>query len=368
MKVTFFDLTAQYHSIKSEVDAAITSVLESGSFIGGNVVSGFEKNFALSCGTKHCVAVGNATDGLFLSLKALGVGPGDEVITPAWSWISSAEVISQVGAKPVFADVDPHFYTVSIKELQTKVTVKTKAVIVVHLYGQAVDIRPIVSLCKENGLFLIEDCAQAHFTELEGQKAGSFGRCGVFSFYPTKNLGAIGDGGCVTTNDVEFANHLRRWANHGGLEKDEHLFEGTNSRLDALQAAVLNVKLKHLPRWTNQRVAYAQQYQDQLAGIAEIVLPSIQAKSVHTFHQFVIQANQRDNLKAYLEKQGIQTLIHYPKALPFEPAYKHLKHTEDQFPVSARLQKSVLSLPIYPELSAEQIDYVCEMIRSFYGR
>lgn len=368
MQVPFFDLTAQYHSIKSEIDAAIASVLESGYFIGGNVVSGFEKNFALSCGTKHCVGVGNATDGLFLALKALRIGPGDEVITPAWSWISSAGVISQVGAKPVFVDVDPHFYTVSIKELKAKVTDKTKAVIVVHLYGQAADIKPIVSLCNEKGLFLIEDCAQAHFTELEGNKAGSFGTCGVFSFYPTKNLGAFGDGGCVTTNDEEFANHIRRWANHGGLEKDEHLFEGTNSRLDALQAAVLNVKLKHLTKWTNQRIAYAKHYQDRLTGITEIVLPAILAKSVHTFHQFVVQANHRDNLKAYLEKQGIQTLIHYPKALPFEPAYQYLHHTEDQFPVSAQLQKSILSLPIYPELSKEQIDYVCEMIRSFYGR
>ena len=368
MKVPFFDLTAQYRSIKSEIDSAIASVLESGYFIGGHVVADFEKNFALSCGMKHCVGVGNATDGLFLALKALRIGPGDEVITPAWSWISSAEVISQVGAKPVFADVDPDFYTISTSELRKKVTNRTKAVIVVHLYGQAADIKPIVSLCNEKGLFLIEDCAQAHFTELEGNKAGSFGTCGVFSFYPTKNLGAFGDGGCVMTNEQELAEQIRRWANHGGLEKGEHLFEATNSRLDTLQAAVLNVKLKYLTNWNNQRMAYAKQYQDRLTGIKEIVLPSIQAKSVHTFHQFVIQANHRDNLKAYLEKHGIQTQIHYPKALPFEPAYQYLHHTEDQFPVSARLQKSVLSLPIYPELSKEQIDYVCEMIWSFYGR
>jgi dTDP-4-amino-4,6-dideoxygalactose transaminase len=367
MKVPFIDLAAQYKSLKPEIDQALSSVLTSGGFIGGEAVKTFERNFADLCGVNECVGLGNATDGIFLALKALGVGSGDEVITPAWSWISSAEVISIAGATPVFADVDPELFTINQKEIQSKITSKTKAIIVVHLYGQMVEVEPIKNLCNQKNLFLIEDCSQAHLSDYNGVKAGSVGNCGVFSFYPTKNLGAYGDAGCLVTSNHELATKVRRLANHGGLHKDEHLFDGTNSRLDSLQAAILNVKLKHLTAWTMKRIANAQLYKDNLKDVRSISLPIVRQNTVHSFHLFVILAKDRDELKDFLEEKGIQTLVHYPKALPFEPAYAYLKHSEDDFRVSAGLQKSVLSLPVHPELTDEQIQYVCGMIRSFYG-
>lgn len=366
MKVPFIDLAAQYKSLKPEIDQALNTVLTSGNFIGGEAVRTFERNFAELCGVTECVGLGNATDGLFLALKALGIGGGDEVITPAWSWISSAEVISLAGATPVFADVDPELFTISQKEIQSKITSKTKAVIVVHLYGQMAEVAPIKRLCNERNLFLIEDCSQAHLSDDNGVKAGSIGDCGVFSFYPTKNLGAYGDAGCLVTNDKELATKVMRLANHGGLHKDEHLFEGTNSRLDTLQAVILNVKLKYLSAWTGKRIANAQRY-DNLKDVKSVSLPITKQNTVHTFHLFVILAKHRDELKDFLETKGVQTLVHYPTALPFEPAYTYLKHSEDDFPISAGLQKSVLSLPIHPELTEGQINYVCDLIRSFYG-
>ncbi len=367
MKVPFIDLAAQYQSLKHEIDQAVNSILTSGSFIGGEAVKTFEKDFSDLCGVSECVGLGNATDGLFLALKALGIGKGDEVITPAWSWISSAEVITLVGATPVFADVDPELFTITKEEIQKKVTDKTKAVIVVHLYGQMVDIGPIKNLCHQQNIFLIEDCSQAHLTEEKGIKGGSIGECGVFSFYPTKNLGAYGDAGCLVTNNKELATKVRRLANHGGLHKDEHLFEGTNSRLDTLQASILNVKLRYVSNWTNKRIANAQLYKEKLKDVKSISLPGVRENAVHTFHLFVIRAQERDKLKSFLEVNGVDTLIHYPLALPFEPAYAYLNHSEVDFPVSASLQKTVLSLPVHPELSEVQINYVCDLIRTFYG-
>lgn len=367
MKVPFIDLSVQYKSLKDDIDQALNSVLTSGGFIGGEAVKSFERNFADLCGVRECIGLGNATDGLFLALKALGVGSGDEVITPAWSWISSSEVITLTGATPVFADVDPVLFTITAAAIQSKITSKTKAIIVVHLYGQMAEVEPIKNLCNQKNLFLIEDCSQAHLSENNGVKAGSGGDCGVFSFYPTKNLGAYGDAGCLVTNNTELATKVRRLANHGGLHKDEHLFEGTNSRLDSLQAAILNVKLKHLTTWTKRRISNAQLYNHNLNDVKSVSLPIVRQNTVHSFHLFVILAKQRDKLKDFLEKNDVQTLIHYPLALPFVPAYYYLKYTEEDFSVSVSLQKSVLSLPIYPELTKEQINYVSDLIRSFYG-
>jgi len=367
MKVPFIDLTTQYQSLKHEIDQAVNSILTSGSFIGGEAVKTFEKDFADLCGVSECVGLGNATDGLFLALKALGIGKGDEVITPAWSWISSAEVITLVGATPVFADVDPELFTITPNDIKSKLTANTKGVIVVNLFGQMAEVGPIKELCNKNNIFLIEDCSQAHLSEDISVRAGATGDCGVFSFYPTKNLGAYGDAGCLVTNNKELATIVRRLANHGGLYKDEHLFEGTNSRLDTLQAAILNVKVKHLAHWTKKRIANAQQYKERLKDVMSLSLPIVRQKTVHTFHLFVIRAQQRDELKDFLESKGVETLIHYPTALPFEPAYSHFNHSEVDFPVSASLQKSVLSLPVHPELSEDQINYVCDLIRTFYG-
>ncbi len=367
MKVPFANLAEQYFQIKPEIDEAIQAVLVGGNFLGGEPVQRFETDFERLCGAKNCVGVGNATDALFLSLKALGIGLGDEVITPAWSWISTAEVISLTGAKPVFVDVDSEFLTVTAERIKERITSKTKAVIIVHLYGQLAETIAIKALCDQHKLFLIEDCSQAHLSSENGIVAGTLGDFGVFSFYPTKNLGAYGDAGCLITNQDELAIKVRRLANHGGLSKDEHLFEGTNSRLDTLQAAILTVKLKHLPAWNQKRIENAQLYVDNLSDISDLVLPKIRKGVKHTFHQFVVKVKRRTELQAYLSSKGIQTMIHYPKALPFEPAYNYLNHTESDFPASALLQNEVLSLPVHPELSEDQILYVCDMIKSFYG-
>jgi len=367
MQVLFNDLAAQYQAIRNEVGDALQLVLQGGWYVGGDHVTSFETEFAKRCGVTHAIGLGNATDGLFLALKALNIQPGDEVITPAWSWISSAEVITQCGARVVFADGAPDTFTISANAIQNKITSKTKAVVVVHLYGKMVEIRPIRELCNQYKIKLIEDCSQAHFAESAAGKVGTIGDCGIFSFYPTKNLGAFGDAGCLITNNEALALRVRRLANHGGLTKDEHLFEGMNSRLDSLQAAMLMVKLAHIESWTNTRRLWANTYIDNLRVVKGIVLPRIDESLAHVFHLFVIRAQRREELRNHLEELGIQTLIHYPKALPFEPAYAYLNHTEQDFPVASQLQREVLSLPLHPFLSREQIEYVCWAISSFYG-
>ncbi len=366
MNVPFVDLKAQYLNIKSEVDEAVAAVFEDSVFVGGSFVSKFEKSFCEFYNVNHCIGVGNGTDALFLILKALGIGIGDEVITPAHSWISTAETISFTGATPVFTDVDGGHYLITPEGISSKINSKTKAIIVVHLYGQAAPVKEIAEFCKKHNLFLIEDCSQAHLTEESNQLVGKFGVASAFSFYPTKNLGAYGDAGCVITSDSVLAIKIRRLANHGGLGKDEHLMEGTNSRLDSLQAAILSVKLKHLKKWTDQRIQNASLYYSLLKEVKEIVLPHLRPDTKHTFHLFVIKTKRRNELKSFLESHGIQTMIHYPTALPFEPAYSHLKHSKEDFPIALGLSQEVLSLPIYPELSEEQIVYVCERIKDFH--
>jgi dTDP-4-amino-4,6-dideoxygalactose transaminase len=367
MQVLFNDLAAQYQAIRAEADYAIQKVLQEGWFVGGTHVQNFEKSFAERCDALHAVGLGNATDGLFLALKALGIKPGDEVITPAWSWISSAEVITLCGARVVFADVEPDTFLISTKSIEQKITTKTKAVIVVHLYGRMADLKPIKTLCDQHQLKLVEDCSQAHFAESAAGKVGTVGDCGVFSFYPTKNLGAFGDAGCLITHNETLALKVRRLSNHGGLTKDEHLMEGANSRLDSLQAAILQVKLNYVSSWTAIRKTLAEVYLDRLKSVPEIVLPQIDEPTAHVFHLFVVRVQNRDELQAYLRERRIQTLIHYPNAIPFEPAYAYLNHTENNFPVAAQLQLEVLSLPLHPFLSQEQIEYVCEAIIYFYG-
>ena len=367
MNVPFADLGTQYKRLKREIDKSISELIESGNFIGGKPVKDFEQDFASLCQVKNCIAIGNGTDGLFISLKALGIGPGDEVITPAWSWISTSEVITLTGATPVFADVDSKHFTITQKNIKDKITPRTKAVIIVHLYGQVAEVNAIKALCNASNLFLIEDCSQAHLSSEQGVMAGSTGDCGVFSFYPTKNLGAFGDAGCVITNQDQLAEKIRRLANHGGLSKDDHLIEGFNSRMDTMQAAILHVKLRYLQEWNARRIKNAKLYFENLLGIGALSLPEVRKNTVHTFHLFVIRVEQRDDLKSFLESKGVQTMIHYPKALPFVPAYDYLSHSMDDFPVSAQLQRKVLSLPIAPEISEEQIHYVCRMIKVFYG-
>lgn len=364
MKIPFVDLKSQYLSIKNQIDDAISNVINETAFIGGHHVRNFEKGFADLYKVKHCIGVANGTDALYISMKMLGIGPGDEVITTATSWISTSETITQVGAKPVFVDIDPAFYTIDEQLIKQKINSRTKAIIPVHLYGQAANIQSIKELCDLEGLFLIEDCAQAHLTEENGKLVGTFGKVGTFSFYPGKNLGAYGDAGAIITDDDGLAEKIRMYANHGALKKHEHKMEGINSRLDGLQAAILSAKLPHLNKWTQQRISNAAVYDKKLKD-SGLIIPKVRKFTKHSFHLYVIKSNKRDELKAKLELRGVQTAIHYPTALPNLPAYSHLAHHPQDFPVATQHQKEILSLPMYPELTEEQINYVSAQVLQF---
>jgi dTDP-4-amino-4,6-dideoxygalactose transaminase len=367
MKVPFVDLKAQYQSIKTEMDAAIQQVIENTSFIGGAGVKSFESNFATVLGVENVVSCANGTDSLYIIMKALGIGPGDEVITVANSWISSSETIGQTGAKPIFVDIEATYLSMDVTQLEQKITPQTKAVIAVHLHGQMADIEAIKNTCDKHQLFLIEDCAQSHLSEANGKIAGTIGIAGSFSFYPGKNLGAYGDAGCIVTNDTELATKCRMFANHGALKKHEHQIEGINSRLDGLQAAVLNVKLPHLKSWTTERRSNAQIYRDALTDIPQIHMVAEKPNTQHSYHLCIILCEQRAALKAHLEEAGIETAIHYPTPLPLLKAYAEAGYTAEDFPNAARAAEQMLSLPMYPELSSEQIQYIAQSIKAFYA-
>ena len=367
MQLPFVDLKKQYQNIKEDIDNAIFNVISETAFIGGKYVKEFETSFAALYNVKHCIAVGNGTDSLFIILKMLGIGQGDEVITVANSWISSSETITQSGARPVFVDIHPDYYSLNEEFLEQAITPKTKAIIAVHLQGQMCNMDALMRICQAHNIFLIEDCAQAHFSEFKGKRAGMFGVAGSFSFYPGKNLGAYGDAGCIITNDDEFANLCRMFANHGALKKHHHVIEGINSRLDGLQAAILSAKLPYIIKWTELRIRNAELYNQYLGDCKEIVLPKVRPETKHTFHLYVIRAQRRDELAAYLKEQGIETAVHYPTALPNLPAYKYLGYTEKDFPIATAYQSQILSLPMYPELTEEMIAYVAATIKKFYA-
>ena len=362
MKIPFSDLKIQYESLKPEMDQAIQSVIEQTAFVRGPFVSQFEKQYAQAYGLEHCISVGNGTDAIYIALKALGIGSGDEVITTACSWIATSEVITQTGARVVFVDIEPDYYTINTELIEEKITPRTKAIIPVHLYGQPVDMDRIVELCRQYNLYLIEDCAQAHFAEYKGKKVGTFGQFGTFSFYPGKNLGAYGDAGALITNDAELARKARTFANHGSRSKHEHEIEGINSRMDGIQAAVLSVKLAHLANWNRKRFENALVYNDLLKGVEGIVTPKIRPDSTHIFHLYVIRTRTRDYLQQYLKEKGISTGIHYPKPLPYLKAYEYLNTKPEDYPVAFEFQNQILSLPMFPELEVDQIKYVVQMI------
>lgn len=368
MRIPFFDLQRQYQSIKTEIDDAINRVFADSHFIGRAAVATFEKQFADCIGVPHCISTGNGTDALFLILKALDLPPGSEVIVPAWGCIASAEPVTLAGHQVVFCDVDPKFYTIDVLAAEQKITKHTKAIIAVHLYGQVAPVSTLKEICNRHNIFLIEDCAQAHGSAEDGVIAGTTGIASAFSFYPTKNLGAYGDAGCVLTPDAQLAERIRRLANHGALEKDDHLIEGTNSRMDALQAAMLSVKLSHLKYWNKRRTEIAAHYTRALTGIDELALPEIRPDTTHTFHIYCIRTPLRDALRKFLEEKGIETSIHYPLGLPFTPAYRYLSHNPSDFPVTGKLQQEVLSLPVFPELTHEEVTFICKSIRDFFSR
>ncbi len=367
MKIPLVDLSAQYKTIKKEVDRVIQCVLNETAFIGGVYVKNFEKEFASASGAKYCVGVGNGTDALFIILKALGLKEGDEVIVPANTFIATAEAVTSAGGKVVFADCDPEDFCIDISDIKRKITKRTKVIIPVHLYGLPARMAEILSLARKNKIFVLEDSAQAHLALYRGKPVGSIGDAGAFSFFPGKNLGAYGDAGAIVTNNEEFAKKCRMLANHGRIEKYNHLVEGYNSRLDGLQAGILSVKLKRLQGWTKKRREVAKKYSALLKDIPEVTPPKIFKERESAFHLFVIRAKQRDALRDFLKGKGVEVGIHYPIGLPYLEAYGYLKkNTPKDFPETFRAQNEILSLPIYPELTTKQIKFITDSIKKFY--
>jgi dTDP-4-amino-4,6-dideoxygalactose transaminase len=365
VRVPFVDLKAQYASLRDAMNQAVAGVLESAYFIGGPRLEQFEQQFADWTGAKYCVGVANGTDAITLAARAAGLKSGDEVLVPANSFFATAEAISNAGATPVFVDVDPRTFHMSVEDAKRAITPRTRAIAPVHLYGRAMDMAPVEELARAHNLVIIEDCAQAHGARIRGERIGSSGRLTCYSFYPGKNLGAYGDGGSVTTSDPEMLKRLRILRDHGSPVKYAHDVVGWNSRLDALQAAVLSVKLPHLDSWNEARRRHARSYAQKLAGLP-IGVPEIPEGDEHVFHLFVIRCSQRDALKAHLEGKGIQVGIHYPAPLHLTGAYRNLGAPgEGSMPVTERLAGEILSLPMYPELSEAQINFVAGAVREF---
>lgn len=366
MNIPLVDLKAQYLTIQNEIDTAIQNVIDDTAFIKGKYVQQFEQDFAEAYGVQHCISCANGTDAIYISLKALGIGPGDEVITTALSWISTSETITQAGARVVFVDIEPDYYTIDPQKIEKKITSKTKAIIPVHLYGHPADMDAIMDIAKKHNLYVIEDCAQAHFAEWKDKNVGTFGVAGTFSFFPGKNLGAYGDAGAIISYDDEFAIKARMFANHGALKKHHHDFEGINSRLDGLQAAILSVKLKYIQEWNQKRLKHAKTYNSLLAGFENIITPKINPSVKHVFHLYVIRVKDRDNLQSFLKRNGIATGIHYPIPLPFLKAYKYLKYTHNDFPVAYKFRNQILSLPLFPEMTEKMQIYMASCIKIFF--
>ena len=362
MTVPFGDLRRQYESINAELDEAAARVLSSGWYILGPEVRAFEAEFAAFCGAGHAIGVGNGTEALYLALIARGVGAGDEVISVANAADYEPLTILQAGARPVFVDVDERTYTIEPELLEAAITPRTKAIMPVHLYGRMADMAAIMAVAERHGLPVIEDCAQAHGARFGGRVAGSIGLCGCFSFYPSKNLGALGDGGMITTNDADLAARLRRLRMYG-WEKRYHTVDsgGINSRLDEIQAALLRVKLRHLSDWNNARRRIAQRY-NQLLADTGLLLPELPRDESHVFHLYVVQTPQRDRLQAALQQRGVETAIHYPLPAHLQPVYQGLA-APGSLPVTEKLAGTVLSLPIYPELTDAEVDAVAAAVR-----
>ncbi len=361
MTIPFVDLKAQYLSIKAEIDGAIQNVIKDTAFIGGDYLKTFEQDFAAFVGAKHCIGVGNGTDAIYIALKCLGIKEGHEVITVANSFIATSESITQTGARVVFIDCNKDTYNIDVSQIEKHITNKTKAIIPVHLYGQPAAMDEIVKISKKHNLFVMEDAAQAHGAKYKGKNAGTLGDCATFSFFPGKNLGAYGDGGAIVTNNDDLAKKIRMFSNHGRIEKYNHEFEGINSRLDGLQAAILSVKLKHLGAWTERRIAIAAKYTEGLKDV--VITPTVLPDVKHVYHLYVIQTKNRDKVSEFLKGKGIITGIHYPIALPFLAAYRYLQHKPSDFPVAHLLPNEILSLPIYADLTNEQVAYIIEHVR-----
>ena len=373
MNVPFLDLKAQYKTIKNEIHEAINEVMENTAFAGGPFVAKFEQEFAKFCNCKHAIGVGNGTDALWLSLIALGIGSGDEVITVPNTFIATAEAITLTGAKVVFVDIDPKTYNMDPNKLEdclkkrlsptpSTLTPRPKAIIPVHLFGQPADMDPIMSIARKHGLYVIEDACQAHGAEYKGNKAGSIGNTGCFSFYPGKNLGAYGEAGAVVTNDDSLAEKMRIFRDHGQAKKYYHSMIGWNARMDGIQGAVLGVKLKYLSNWNEARRKHAQMYDKLLSPIHGIIKPHVADYARHVYHIYAIRIKQRDRLMTALSEKGISCGIHYPVPIHFQDAYRFLGLGQGSFPIAEKCASEFVSLPMYPELTPDQIAYVVDSL------
>lgn len=362
--IPLVDLHAQYQTIRSDIDRAIQGIIDTSSFVMGPAVQRFEEEFAAFCNVAHCVGVSNGTAALELALRALEIGPGDEVITTAHTFIATAEAISNVGAKPVFVDIDAQRYNIDPAAAAAAITAETKALLPVHIYGQPADMTKLSALAQQHGLALIEDAAQAHGATWAGKHTGSLAPLACFSFYPGKNLGAYGDAGAVTTDDEALAERIRLLRNHGRRSKYVHDVIGVNARIDALQAAILRAKLPYLAGWTAQRQALAARYHELLADCA-VVLPQVHKQATAAWHLYVIRTARRDQLLHYLKAHGVEAGIHYPVPLHLQPAYAALGYRQGDLPVTEVVADSCLSLPLYPEMTETQQDRVVELIRTF---
>jgi dTDP-4-amino-4,6-dideoxygalactose transaminase len=364
VKVPFVDLQTQYRQLKDEVDAAMASVCERADFVLGADVEAFEREFAAYCEVPHAIGVDSGLSALELALRVLGIGAGDEVITVSHTFIATVAAISQVGATPVMVDVDPLTYDIDVEQAAAAVTPRTRAILPVHLYGQAADLDPLRTLCERHGLLLIEDACQAHGARYDGRRVGSFGEVACFSFYPGKNLGAYGDGGMIVTSRADLADRLRILRNYGQRKKYEHVALAHNKRLDSVQAAVLRVKLRWLDSWNQMRRHAAARYAERLREFG-LAAPLVAARREHVYHLFVIEHDHRDALQSWLAERGVSTGLHYPVPVHEQPCAAELAGRWSRLPVTERAARRVLSLPMYPELTVESIDYVCQQIAAF---
>lgn len=364
MRIPLVDLQTQYQNLSQEIDEKVLGVMKKGDFILGEELKLFEEDFAKYCGTKFAVGVASGTDALMLSLLVCGIGPGDEVITAANTFVATAAVIHQVGAKPVLVDIDPDNYNLDLNLLEKAITKKTKAVIPVHLYGQPVDMDGLDNIAKAHNVIIIEDACQAHGAEYKGKKTGSFGEISAFSFYPGKNLGAYGDGGAIVTDKEELAEKVKILRNHGQKQKYIHEIKGFNSRLDTMQAAILRVKLKYLDGWNKLRNHWAGLYAELLKETS-LITPKTESWAYHVFHLYVLRHRKRDELLSFLKDKEIYGGIHYPVPIHLLPAFKDLGYKNGDFPVTEKAAQEIISLPMYPELTEEKINYVVDAIKEF---
>lgn len=367
MNVPLVDMKAQYGPIKKEINTAVLRIIESGMYIGGKEVEKFEEELARHCGSKYAVGVSSGTDALHLALRVFDIGPGDEVISVPFTFMATTEAICLTGATPVFVDIDPKNFNMDASKIEKAITKKTRAIMPVHLYGQAADMDPIMKLAKKYKLVVIEDAAQAIGAEYKGKQVGSIGDIGTLSFFPSKNLGACGDAGAILTNRKDLIHKLKMLREHGSEKKYYHEYIGTNSRLDALQAAVLRIKLKYLDGWTEKRRELAKIYDNMVKPQKNMTLPAEEPYNKHIYNQYTLRVKKREYLREFLEANGISSISYYPVPMHFQKAFKPLKYKKGDFPESEKAAKEVLSIPIWPELGTDKITYVAEKINDFFN-